>query len=507
MCGILANFSKQQVDVHLFRQLSKKISHRGSSAYGLTSINGESQFENDFESLNFDKISLKSTGVLYHNLHSITGFQIQPLVHKNNNSRLIFNGEIYNYKQLAEKLHISSTSDSSVLHYFLDSFSTEELLENISTILDQLDGDYAFCYQRGKYVFLARDLLGVKPLLYSLNEHNFFCISERTDLLSHLEEVNPKEVVVFNTDDFTIQKLKRNFYELKEEHTQSLEELQDTTWKLLVESVKKRIPENKDKKVGLLFSGGIDSTVIALILKQLGVDFVCYTAKMKSKTHEEAEDFIYSKEIAKKYDLNLKYEEVDLDDLEELTKDVISIIDEREYIKVSVSLPFLASCRLAQKDGVDVMFSGLGSEEIFAGYRRHKQAENINLECLKGLDILHVRDLYRDDVITMSCTQELRVPFLDKELIEYCLQIPAKYKIDMEKIAEIKDEVYKKPYLNSEVESKIILRECAIKFLDLELKFARRQKKAAQYGSKFDKGLLRLAKNRGVFKQEYLNDL
>ena len=507
MCGILANFSNQQVDIELFKQLCKQISHRGNSGYGISAINSQNQFVKEFEELNFEKIDVNTTEVLFHSLHSITGNQIQPLLNVKTNSKLIFNGEIYNFKKLNNNLEFTSSSDSKTLHHYLDSFSLEDLLENISSILDQLDGDFAFCYKRDNYVFLARDILGVKPLLYSLDKNNFFCISERTHLISKLEEVNPKEVVVFNKNDFSIKKLKRNFYELKEEHTQELNILENNTWNLLVESVKKRIPENKEKKVGLLFSGGIDSTVIALILKQLKVDFVCYTAKMKSKTHGEAEDFTYSKEIAEKYNLNLKYEEVDLNDLEKLTKDVISIIDEREYIKVSVSLPFLASCRLAKKDGIDVMFSGLGSEEIFAGYRRHKQAEDINLECLKGLDILHVRDLYRDDVITMSCTQELRVPFLDKDLIEYCLQIPAKYKIDMQKIAEIKDEVYKKPYLNSLVESKIILRDCAKRFLNLDERYVRRQKKAAQYGSKFDKGLLRLAKDRGVFKQEYLNDL
>ena len=294
---------------------------------------------------------------------------------------------------------------------------------------------------------------------------------------------------------------------MQEELKEPLEILEENTWKLLVESVKKRIPKDTTKKIGLLFSGGIDSTVLALILKQLNIEFTCYTAKLNSKVLEEAEDVIYATNIAKKYDLDLKINEIQIEDLEKLTKEVISIINETDYIKVSVALPFLAACRLAKEDNIDIMFSGLGSEEIFAGYRRHKQAENINQECVEGLNILHIRDLYRDDVITMSCTQELRVPFLDNDLIKYTLNIPPKFKLDVKKAAEIKDEVYKKPYLNALIESKIILRNCAKKFLNLEEEFANRQKKAAQYGSKFDKGLLRLAKDKGVGKQEYLDSL
>jgi asparagine synthase (glutamine-hydrolysing) len=274
---------------------------------------------------------------------------------------------------------------------------------------------------------------------------------------------------------------------------------------LLQRAVKKRLPSTNSKKIGLLFSGGVDSTIIALLLKRLGVEFTCYSAELISPQLEEAEDAQFSRSIANEYDLNLEFSTISIDELEELIIETMQIIETSDYIKVSVALPFLASCKLASTDSVDIMFSGLGSEEIFAGYRRHKQVENVNLECVKGLYSLHERDLYRDDVITMSQLQELRVPFLDKDLIAYCLQIPPQYKLDLKKIEEIKEDVYKHPYLNSLVRSKIILRDIGMNYLQLQEHFANRQKKAAQYGSKFDKGILRLAKNKGVSKQEYLN--
>ncbi|MEC8221066.1 MAG: asparagine synthase C-terminal domain-containing protein, partial [Nanoarchaeota archaeon] len=216
---------------------------------------------------------------------------------------------------------------------------------------------------------------------------------------------------------------------------------------------------------------------------------------------------IYADEISRKHFLRFHVATTHVDELEQQTIDVMNLIEDNDYIKVSVALPFYLACKRAQEDEIDIMFSGLGSEEIFAGYRRHKQAKDPNQECYEGLKIMHQRDLYRDDVITMNFTQELRVPFLDKELINYALSIPAKYKLDLEKIEEIKDEVEAKPYLNSEVRSKIVLRDATREHTKLEEKYLERQKKAAQYGSKFDKGLARLAKNAKMQKQDYLDML
>ena len=235
------------------------------------------------------------------------------------------------------------------------------------------------------------------------------------------------------------------------------------------------------------------------------VDFTCYTAKISGGNLEEAEDLIYAEEISRRHFFKFHVATTTIEKLEEQTIEVMKLIEDNEYIKTSVALPFYLACQRAQEDSIEIMFSGLGSEEIFAGYRRHKQAKDPNVECYNGLNIMYKRDLYRDDVITMNFTQELRVPFLDKELIHYALSIPAKYKIDLDKVEEIKDRAYKNPHLNAEVRSKIILRDATRENTKLEEKFVERQKKAAQYGSKFDKGLARLAKNKGMQKQEYLD--
>ena len=133
------------------------------------------------------------------------------------------------------------------------------------------------------------------------------------------------------------------------------------------------------------------------------------------------------------------------------------------------------------------MFSGLGSEELFAGYERHTKAKNINKECFNGLLSMYERDITRDLAVAKAQNINLRVPYLEKELIQYSLKIPEKYKLTKDK-------------------NKLILREVAEQ---LGLKeFAWRKKRAAQYGSKFDRALLKLAKRNGFkYKKEYLESL
>lgn len=578
MCGIFGlfttydNFNRVIKSGNLISEINS-LYHRGRDGYGYICKNystpntknilndkeilfkstNYSQFQEHLENLislfdekKFNSYKNNSSYIylLTHFLHSIEGFRIQPLYNKELDSSLIFNGEIYNYKELAiifnlQHLIDSSTNnvrdvinDADVLFEILNSFTFEELLTRIQDNLQYFDGDFACVYVRGGRVIGFRDILGVKPLWYSYSQADYSLIitsqrtfSENQDSFTdknqnitknrnlNLIELLPIEILEFDlsNNNFSLHKKEEKLkfdISLREELELALrEDIEKETYNLLKEAVRKRIPSDSSKKIGLLFSGGVDSTVIALILQELGVEFTCYTAHLHSQTHDIAEDYEYSLKIAQKFGLDLKVNTIELDELEELIKKSISIIDDRDYIKVSVALPFVASCMLAQKDGVDIMFSGLGSEEIFAGYRRHKQAEDVNLECLKGLQILHIRDLYRDDVITMNFTQELRVPFLDKKLINYALNIPISYKIDKEMVERISSSVAKDPSLNALVRSKIILRDIAMRYLHLDEEFANRQKKAAQYGSKFDKGILRLAKNKGLLKQEYLYNL
>ena len=274
-------------------------------------------------------------------------------------------------------------------------------------------------------------------------------------------------------------------FTLPEETKDSLNSIKLKLKTLLINSIKTSAPKDR---FGILFSGGIDSVFIAYVCKQLNLDFVCYTSAVSDKRITEAQDLIWAKKAAEELNLKLKIRKINLKQTEKYIQKIIKTINDSNVVKVGVALPLFLAMEHSKKDKIKVMFSGLGSEEIFAGYERHVKSEDINNECVNGLNNIYNRDLTRDLAISKSNNIELRLPFLEKDLIDYSLKIPSKYKIE----GNIK---------------KYILRLVA-QDIGIPSELAFRPKKAAQYGSKFDKAIEVLSKKAGFKrKSDYLDTL
>lgn len=245
----------------------------------------------------------------------------------------------------------------------------------------------------------------------------------------------------------------------------------------LLNAIKTRIP---NQKFGIMFSGGVDSSLIALICKQFGADFICYAVGIENST-----DLVAAKKAAKLLDIKLVTKQYTLKQAEKIIQKVTKIVG-TDIVKVGVGAVVYACGELAKKDKINILFSGLGSEEIFAGYERHK-VKDVNQECWNGLNAMWQRDLTRDYAIANKLNFEIETPFLDHELIKAAMNIPGNEKISNE---------YKK----------IPLRKLAVT-LKLPIEIAWRKKQAAQYGSKFDRAILRLARKHGFkYKKDYLNN-
>ena len=107
----------------------------------------------------------------------------------------------------------------------------------------------------------------------------------------------------------------------------------------------------------------------------------------------------------------------------------VRITDSANVTKVSVGAVVLASIELAKQDNIDTFFSGLGSEELFAGYERHeKSILPVNEECWLGLKSMWERDFTRDVAIAKHEKISLMIPFLDRELIIDAMKIPGELK-------------------------------------------------------------------------------
>lgn len=562
MCGILTIFSKKRgFDLNL-DFISFFLDKRGPDGLSAFSYNLSSGLSKDlFMDSRKNCLNLKTNEVnFFHSLYSFDGFK--PMPFEDDDGYFLSNHEIFDYpkkyendsvflfdyaKNLVDKLKDSFDSDN---------FAFDDLKYPV--------GMYAFEYfdKNSNKFFLKTDPFSIKSLYYYLNDEIFILSSEKKmifdvahkfynekqakslpdnekklidliDFEKKIEKVNPHEIVLIDIGDMSAKKLsigsfKRNLlgksslletyddFSLEDIYEEN-KELVKKGSKLFLKSLFEVISQKKKKDdVAVLFSGGIDSSIIAFLLKKYRKNFgfdkendfkiKLFGSVLKNEDLKEPKDLFFQKKFSNDYNLDLDIEKIDLDELESDLPQIIRAIESIDPIKVSVAIPFFYSLRKAKKQGFRLAISGLGSEEIFAGYNRHYQVyesfldtmKNGNLkhdifdpirdECIYGLNNLSKRDLYRDDLISMYNSVEVRFPFLNQNLVSFSLDLPFNLKLNKN---------YKK----------IFLRLIAYD-LGLSKTFYDRKKLAAQYGSNFDKALLKLAKKNGFKKRkDYLRDL
>lgn len=371
-------------------------------------------------------------------------------------------------------------------------YTVDELKEDYS-FLNETDGVFAFACWIGRdangddLLYIARDIIGLRPICFAHTD-GFAFASEKRALEAmgylHAIELDPRTILRYNIKEDRLSFEKRGFFSVVPELTEGKEKIKEELLTLLRASISRRIPQGE--KFGVLFSGGLDSTLIAYLCKDLDADFVCYTVAVEEPGMKEAEDLVYAKSIAADLGLPLKIKKIGVDEVETYLKAVVPLIDDTDSVKISVAVPLYAACEMAKETGIKTVLYGLGAEELFAGYERHKQVkkDDLNKECLAGLLGMHERDLYRDYMVAKAHGISLRAPFLAPDLVAYALRIPAAYKLAGDR-------------------DKAILREIA---RDLGLtKVAGRKKRAVQYGANVVKAIEKLAKRNGYrYTRDYL---
>ncbi len=252
---------------------------------------------------------------------------------------------------------------------------------------------------------------------------------------------------------------------------------------LLVKSIKKMIG---NLKFGVLFSGGLDSYLIAHIARVLDANVELFCSGF-----EGTRDITNAINGAEMIDLPLHIYELDLEEVKEYLPKILFAIEEPNPVNLSIAIPLFFSIRLAKKKSVKIILSGQGSDEIFGGYAKYekivKQWGYGKLHERLWQDVLKIadRNLQRDDAASMANAVEIRAPFLDLELLKYAMTVPPEYKIKKS---------------NSNYIRKYILRSVA-KSLNIPKDVVNRSKVAAQYGSGAWKFLNILAQKNGFSMQ------
>ena len=272
--------------------------------------------------------------------------------------------------------------------------------------------------------------------------------------------------------------------------------------KNLFEALKKSVMDSiPSEPFGILLSGGVDSTLIAKICKDYGADFRCFCVGIKGSADVES-----AKIAAEELELNLVLKEYEIDEIEELLIKSINILPIPEIhndnyieymVKISVSTVLLAALNLGNEK---VFLSGIGAEELFAGYHRHSlstdkggkwrgnQIKELEEESWDGIKRLEDLVIIRDEMVSKSVKKQIISPYINDELIILAMSLPRIQKIDSQK-------------------NKKILREIAIE-IGIPRIISERKKKGAQYGSGFDKAITKLAKKNGFkLKKRYIDSL
>lgn len=521
MCGIVGILSKKGENVApLIEKMLSCMKNRGPDGVGLATED-EIVYSNTFNKLFFSQTS--AFNVLAHSRLAIVGGSCgsQPFLSCNKKLVLEHNGEIYNYRELRKSLEThhefkTSTDSEVIIHLLEDHYekTNGNLLEAVKRTVFQLDGIYilAIKEQSTGNIILVRDGIGVRQIYYGEDDRYFAFGSEKKalwkiDLHGKIQRLLPG-YALFISQKSNENSFKTSLHPITVNTSKSIRAKYPISYKdidsaldayndALIASVEKRVRDFS--RIGIVFSGGIDSVIVAYLAKQMVPEVICYTSGINGSN-----DITNSIEIAEKLDLKLEINELSQNDVEKMLPNIINVIEDDNMGQVEVAIPIYAAVKLAREQGIRVMLTGQGADEIFGGYSWYSKIvqkygyDKILEYMIKDVQLLYKETLEREDKITMSQSIELREPFLDPNLIDTVLRIDPRLNIQNDGVDAF------------DTLGKRVHRRLAEK-IGIPKEIAYRIKEAAQHGSGIHNLLDSIARQNGFtelsVKDNYLDKL
>jgi len=397
---------------------------------------------------------------------------------------MLFNGEIFNY---------DTTAYSSDIEYLCNLFSTYKFggVEMFSALflphMQTWDGFWAIVIYDAKTgdVICFTDPLGKKCLYvnsdgeisseikgvyrqgYTIDQTYISSVRKwgyNTDNRTPYREIKriiPNNIYSFNIGSPMFHQVYENYWEgfdtpIYELRGKSYEEHMDWLWDKMVESVKNRML-SKNYPISALISGGLDSSIIAGIMKSESIDKINWFTIENGETE-------YVDILAKHLGISVTKLTYEMD--ESLNKEIYKKWNEGPIDLGSVIPQYHLFKAVKEQTGYRIVISGDGSDELFGGYSRIHEFDSQKSDVFEELSYYH---LPRLDKMSMAHTLELRTPFLNLDIVRFALHLPLEWRKD-KKI--LKDTF--SPILPSEIveRKKIALKNPQIK----EDKIAYRQK-------------------------------
>jgi asparagine synthase (glutamine-hydrolysing) len=439
MCTICGHFVQGgKIKSNDIYDMLKKMEHRGPDTHGIY-LDGTIRHAENIDGLR-DILFRETHIAMGHSRLKIVGAEntTQPFTSCDGTLSLIHNGEIYNYQKLRTFLmhhhEFRTGSDSEVIVHLFEETYRGDLLDAVRKVSSLLDGMYALAVTDGKSLVVARDPIGKKPLYYITNENITYFASEKKALWNGKDNphrVNPGDILYLNNEEITI--FESNHLQLPQIDIVDFREAVERYKEALIDAVQKRLTGLRESNLGVIFSGGIDSVLIAQLLQREGKNVICYCTGTA-----ESGDIIAARSVAEMLGLYLKTTIIDESTVEQVLPEIIRNVEESGLLQVEVAVPMYLAAKLAAEDRIRVMYTGQAADELFAGYPwyngvlRESGYLQLHERLWEDMNLLYTDTLEREDKLTMAHSIELRAPYLDRDVIQTAMRISPKLKIENE---------------------------------------------------------------------------
>ena len=409
MCGILLNFNTNGINTKLFEESLNLQIHRGPDSqeiYCSNIFDNKAPYKiNQFKQKNLNN-PLFMSGFNRLSILDLSKNSNQPIINNEKNKMLLYNGEFYNYLDYSNEYN--KKSDSLTLFDLLNNFD--------SKALNLINGMWAICYIDfiNRTILFSRDRYGKKPLFYYHDKDQLIVSSEYKSIfhllkrsrsvsldslayfmigkLSPYKDINnnsfykdiksfePGSVNIFNFDKNLFLDNQKTQIDFPNENISRLSnnEIKEQIYKDFKNAVEKRL--TADTKIGVMLSGGIDSSSIAgIVSKSKQINEVEFFTANIFRQNEVTPDTKYANYLSKKLGIKLNIIDVDPKSYTDFIKNAFEITKYTELPNnfSLASIPTYLITKSMKEKNFKVSLDGIGGDEIFGGYPSSLQSLSI----------------------------------------------------------------------------------------------------------------------------------
>ncbi|MFW9849922.1 MAG: asparagine synthase C-terminal domain-containing protein [Candidatus Thorarchaeota archaeon] len=312
---------------------------------------------------------------------------------------------------------------------------------------------------------VARSQDGQRAIYVAEDEESVFLASEKKCLwyagLNNIRPIEPNEIyhIAWNGGIWS----------------SSISSPDSIPWKGTIESALVELEEHlrmsmsciSNTKCGVLFSGGVDSSLIANVAKEITDEVILLSAGTQTSRDKKQ-----TAEAAELLNMELIYSDLTPDHIWNLLPEVIYAAETCNKMDVEIAIPFFVSASRAKQNGIELILSGQGPDELFAGYAKHVQIFQeqgpleLSKELMREVSITHEANISRDERVIAANGVQAIFPYLDPNFSQLALTLPSNLKVNPGVIPE----------------RKVVFRQLAIR-MGLPEQLALTPKKATQFSS------------------------